>query len=188
VVRPTVRKAHQALVSNTTENILLAVPDARILVENALQSAGPAAAQRLPPRLGPVLELKPAAPALRAVGQGLRIAHVLRSFGRGALLVAVLCFIAAIALTPLRRQTMLSIGVGIATVGALLVLTVPAGRVLAAAAIPDPAGAAAAAGLWRVFTAPLRIVGGVVGFLGVVLAMVAVPYEGIDRRALAQRL
>jgi hypothetical protein len=188
LVRPTARRAHQALLSGTTENILLSVPDARILVHNALETAGGAAAERLPARLGPVLQLKAAAPALRAVGLGLRIAHAVRSVGRAGLLVAVLCFIVAIAVAPLRRQTMLSIGVGVATVGALLVVTVPAGRVLAAAAIPDPAAAAAAAGLWRAFTAPLRTVGGVVGSLGVVLAMVAVPYQGIDWRAVGRRV
>jgi hypothetical protein len=188
LMRPTVRKAHQALLSRTTENILLAVPDARILVQNALQSAGGAGAQRLPARLAPVLQLKAAAPALKAVGQGLRIAQAVRSVGRAGLLVAVLCFVVAIAVAPVRRQAMLSIGIGVATVGVLLALTVPAGRVLAAAAIPDPAAAAAAAGLWRSFTAPLRIVGGVVGFLGVVLALVAVPYQGIDRRAVGQRV
>ncbi len=187
LLRPAVRKAHQALLSSTAENILLAVPDAGVLINEALKAVGPAAAERVPTRLQPVLQLEAAAPAFRAAGRVLGRADILRPFARAGLLVAVILLITAIVVSPTRRSTMLAAGVGVATVGVILALMVPAGRLFAAAAIPDGGAAGAATGLWLAFFGPLRIVGIVVAVIGVAVALVAVPGGTIDPRALRQQ-
>ena len=187
LLRPALRKTHQALLSSTAENILLAVPDAGVLINEALKAVGPAAAARVPRRLQPVLQLEAAAPAFRTAGRALGKADVLRPFGRVGLVVGVILIITAIVVSPARRSTMLSAGVGVATVGVVLALMVPAGRLLAVAAIPDASAAGAATGLWLAFFGPLRIAGIVVAIIGVALALVAVPGGTIDPRALRDR-
>ena len=44
LLQPALRKVHQALLSSTAENILLAIPDAGELIHEALKAAGPGAA------------------------------------------------------------------------------------------------------------------------------------------------
>jgi len=187
LLKPAVRKAHQAMLSSTAENILLAVPDAGVLINEALKSVGPQAAGRVPARLQPVLRLESAAPAFRAAGRVLGRADTLRAFGRAALVGAVILLIVAIVISPTRRSTMLSTGVGVATVGVVLALIVPAGRLLAAAAIPDRGAAGAVDGLWLAFFGPLRVAGIVVAVIGVAVALVAVPSEVVHWQALRDR-
>jgi hypothetical protein len=184
MVRPAVRKVHGALLSATAENILLAVPDVGVLIRESLKSVGPAAAERVPARLQPVLRVEGAAPAVRAAGRLLNTVSLLRPFGRVGAVVAILLLVVAIIISPTRRATMLSTGVGVATVGAVLALTVPAGRVLALAAIPDAGAAAAAAGLWFAFFGPLRVAGLIVAVIGVALAVGALPNELVKPAAL----
>jgi len=188
LVRPAVRQAHQALMSSTTEHILLAVPDARVLIHEALATVGPAAADRLPPRLRPVLDAGVGAPWLPVVRGLFAAAGRLRPFGLLGLAVAGLCLVVAVVVAPNRRVTLLAIGVGVATTGVLLGMTVPAGRVLAMAAIPEAGTAAAAAGLWRAFLGPLRVAGLCVALIGVALALMAIPGDGVDGRALRSRM
>ena len=188
MLRPAVSKAHEALLSSTAENILLAVPDVGVLIRESLKAVGPAAADRVPARLQPVLKIEAAAPALRAAGRVIGMVGALRLFGRLGLVAALLLLVAAILISPARRSAALSIGVGVATVGVVLALTVPAGRVLAQAAIPDPVAAGAADGLWFAFFGPLRVVGIVVAVIGAALALVAVPGEGLDPGTLRQEV
>lgn len=187
MLRPAARKAHAALLSPTTKNVLLAIPDARVLISNALKSTG-ASGDRLPPRLAPVMEMRRSTPILRAVAATIHAARAARAFGRIGFAVALVLFVGAVAIAPQRRSTLLSIGVGVATVGALLALSVPAGKVLAGATITDPMAAAAATGLWEAFVGPLRLAGGVVGLIGAVIALVAVPRVGVDPRAAGARV
>lgn len=184
MARPAIRKVHGALLSSTAENILLAVPDVGVLIRESLKSVGPAAADRVPARLQPMLHVEGAAPAVRAAGRMLGTVGLLVPFGRVGIVVAVVCLLAAIVLSPTRRATMLTAGVGVATVGTVLALTVPAGRLLAVAAISDASAAAAADGLWVAFFGPLRIAGVVVAVIGVALAVAAVPGDGVDPSAL----
>ena len=72
VIRPAVIKAHQAVLSSTAENILLAIPDVGVLVQEALENIGPDAAARVPATLRPVLELDKAAPTVRAASSSER--------------------------------------------------------------------------------------------------------------------
>ena len=53
LLRPAVRQVHHALLSSTTENLLLAIPDAQVLVQEALANVGGDASKKLPPRLAP---------------------------------------------------------------------------------------------------------------------------------------
>ena len=187
LVRPAASKLHAALLSPTTGNILLAVPDAQVLVHEALKTTG-AASGGLPDRLKQLMELEGSAPALQAIGAGLRAAQSARFLARVGLIVAVLCFAGAIVLSPARRASMLVIGVGVATVGLVVGLVVPAGRLLLGAAIVDTAAGGAAVGLWDAFFGPLRLVGIVVALIGVVIALVGVPGEMADAVTLRNRL
>jgi hypothetical protein len=188
LVRRPLRQAHRALLSSTAENILLAVPDVGVLIRESLKAVGPAAAERVPERLQPVLRVETAAPAVRAAGRVLGIASLLRPYGRLGLLIAVIGLTAAIVVSPKRRTTMLSAGVGVSTVGVVLALAVPAGRVLATAVIPEAGAADAASGLWLAFFGPLRVAGIVVGVIGVAVAMAAMPLQVVKPSALRSGL
>ena len=188
LLRPAVRQVHAALMSSTTENLLLAIPDAQVLVQEALANVGGNAAAKLPPRLAPVLEIGAGAPAIRLASGVLNTARALRPFGRISLLVAVLMLAAAVALAPSRRSALLSVGIGVATVGFVIALSVPAGRLLANSILQDPATAAAAAGLWDAFFGSLRIAGLVVALIGASVALIARSGEGMDVRAIRQQL
>jgi hypothetical protein len=188
MARPAIRQAHRAVLSSTAENILLAVPDVGVLIRESLESVGPAAAERVPDRLEPVLKIETMAPALRAAGRALGLVSAVRPFGRVGAVIALLLLIVAIVVSPGRRATMLAAGVGVATVGVVLALTVLAGRVLTAAAIPDPGAAQAASGVWVAFFGPLRVAGLVVAVIGVALAMAALPSEVVRPSALRDGL
>jgi hypothetical protein len=188
VLRPAVARVHQAVLSSTAENILLAIPDAGVLIQEALKTVGPAAADKVPARLQPVLEIDRAAPTVRAVARALGSLDSVRSFGRLALLGSLLCLILAVLVSPVRRATALTLGVGVATVGVLLALLVPAGRLLTWAAIPDAGAAGAANGLWFAFFSPLRVAGLIVAIVGAALALIAVPGEGLDPAVLRSQL
>jgi len=188
LLRPAVRKVHQAMLSSTAENILLAIPDVGVLIHEALKTVGPAAADKVPAKLQPVLEMEGAAPTIRAVARVLGTVSSLRVFGRLGLLAGVLCLIAAIFVSPARRSTALLAGDGIATIGVLLALIVPAGRLLLAASMPAEGAAGAADGLWLAFFGPLRVAGLVVAIVGAALAMIAVPGEGMDPATLRERM
>ena len=188
LARPAVRRAHQAMLSPTAENILLAVPDVGVLIRESLEAAGPAAADLVPDRLEPVLRFEKAAPAFRVAARALGLVGGLRPFGRVGLLIGVICLAAAIVISPARRATLLSAGVGVATVGVVLALVVPAGRVLATAAIAEPGAAGAAVGVWVAFFGPLRVVGVIVAVIGVSLAVAAVPGEAIDPTSVRDHL
>jgi hypothetical protein len=188
MIRPAVRKVHGALLSSTAENILLAVPDVGVLIRESLKAVGPAAAERVPARLQPVLDLERAAPAVRAAGRALGTVSLLRPFGRLGAVVAIIFLVVAIIISPTRRATMLAAGVGVATVGVVLALTVPAGRVLAIAAIPNPSTATAAEGLWVAFFGTLRVAGVIVAAIGIALAVAAVPGDGINPGAVRASL
>ncbi len=188
LLQPALRKVHQALLSSTAENILLAVPDAGELIQEALKAAGPAAADKVPAKLQPVLDIEGAAPALRAAVRVIQAVGELRLFGRLGLLAALACLVVAILLSPMRRATALSASVGIATIGVMLALLVPAGRLLLTAAIPDAGTAGAAEGLWLAFFGPLRVAGIVVAVIGIALALVAVPGEGLDASTIRRDL
>ena len=187
LIRPAVIKAHQAVLSSTAENILLAIPDVGVLVQEALANIGPEAADRVPATLRPVLELDKAAPTVRAAARVLGSLETLRGFGRLALLGGVGCLVLAVVLSPTRRRTGLSLGVGVATVGVVLALVVPAGRLLLASAIPDAAAAGAADGLWMAFFAPLRAVGIVVAIIGAALALIALPGDSAEPGAIGRQ-
>jgi hypothetical protein len=180
LLQPALRKVHGAVLSSTAENILLAIPDAGELIQEALKAAGPAAADRVPAKLQPVLDIQGATPALQTAVRVLRAVGELRLFGRLGLLVALLCLVAAILISPTRRAAALSASVGVATIGVMIALLVPAGRLLLTAAIPDAGTAGAAEGLWLAFFGPLRIAGIVVAVIGIALALVAMPGEGLD--------
>ena len=184
LMRPAVRQVHAALMSSTTENLLLAIPDAQVLVQEALANVGGNAAQKLPPRLAPVLEVGAGAPSIRVASGVLNTARALRPFGRVSLLAAVLLLAAAVFFAPSRRSGLLSVGIGITTVGFVIALSVPAGRLLAHSIIRDPATAAAAAGLWDAFFGALRLAGMVVALIGASVAMIARSGDAMDLRAL----
>jgi hypothetical protein len=188
LVRPAVRQTHDALRSGTTEDILLALPDAQVLIQEALRTVGPAATERLPERLRPLLLARGAGAGVQVARQFLGIGDMLRPFGRLGIVIAVLCLAAAILITPARRSALVSSGVGIATVGALLALTVTAGRIIPEAALGNSVTGAAAAALWAAFFGPLRTIGAVVAVIGIVTALIGIPGNAIEPAAVRNKV
>jgi hypothetical protein len=172
LLRPAARKAHEAVFSSTSEQILLSVPDAAVLLRSTLANLSPAAAQKLPGTLAG-FAAKADNPAARAGLRVLRTAHAGRQYARAGVLLSLILLVATIALAPSRRSALLSSGAATAAAGLFLGGLVPVGRLLATAPVGDPVARAAVAGMWDAFMRPLWFVGAVVAALGITLVFAA---------------
>ncbi len=178
MLRPAARRAHEAIFSSTSEQILLSVPDAAILLRSTLANLNPAAAQKIPNSLA-TFSASMDNPVAKAALRTLRAAHAGRQLGRAGVVLALILMVVAILLAPSRREALLSSGAGIAATGFFLAALVPVGRLLITAPVTDPVARAAVAGLWDAFARLLWILGAVVGTVG--LTMVAATTSRLER-------
>ena len=170
LVRVSARKAHQALMSRGMQALALSVPDVDVILRNALASANPALAEKIPARVTtalnnpnrkrPVAAALTALPTLRRVGQ---LAPVLLATSMALLLLGLL-------VDPHRQRGLMRVGIAVVATGLILLVLVPLGRVAASSGIADPLARGAVAGLWDVSMAGLRIWGFLIGGVGLVLA------------------
>jgi hypothetical protein len=155
VARTGLRTAHQAFFSKGSQEFLLSVPDVGILVQSALAQANPELARKIPTQVQAVLAGLPKS----RVGATLAAARQLWTrvawLQRTLFLLGPILLIAGILLHPDRRHALMRAGIGLVTVALLLVLLVPAGRLVALLVTDDPAARAALFGLWRAYFLPL---------------------------------
>ncbi len=155
VARTGLRTAHQAFFSKGGEDFLLSVPDVGIIAQSALAQANPELAAKIPDQVQAVLAGLPQ----NRIGSTLVVARQLWTkiawLQRTLFLLGPILLIAGILLHPDRRHALMRSGVGLVVVALLLVLTVPAGRLVAMLATDDPAARAALFGVWRAYFMPL---------------------------------
>ena len=144
------RQTHRTLFSD--EPIVLQLVDASIAVEVTLASFSPELAESLPSLDGAVVELADS----EYVNTALSIARTIRFLAAVLPLLALAAFAASWAVARGRRRALVRIGITVAVVAALTILTLDVGK----AALEEFAGGglrgAAAAGVWDAFLGDLR--------------------------------
>ena len=172
MLKPAARKAHDAILSKTSEQVLLAVPDAAVLLKGALSSLSPNAAARVPQRLNAIISSSDH-PVAQGVLRGMHALQDVRRYARGGLIAAVLLLAGWLALAVDRRHALLSAGAGLAASGFFLAMIIPLGRLLAVEAFSNTLVRGAVTGVWVAFLGGLRPVAALVGGIGLVLLAAA---------------
>ncbi len=190
VARTALKSAHEAFFSRTGEEVLLSIPDVGVLVESALGDMNPSLAAKIPKNIETIVAKLPhnrLGATLVAARRGL---NRLAWLQRGLFLLGIGLLGGSILLDRDRRLGLTRAGVGLVVVALLLVLVIPAGRLVALTVTHDAATRAAFFGVWRAYFLPL------LGFVysyagtGVILAAAANslhektdPIEGLRRLA-----
>jgi Na+-transporting methylmalonyl-CoA/oxaloacetate decarboxylase gamma subunit len=144
--------AHRAATHQHGGAIFVSVRDAAVLIDGALARFAPDAAKTLgAERVATLLTLRPGAVVLDLV----RIAERVYTAAWVAAIVAMLLALAAIWVSPDRRDTVRRLGFGLAVGGLVIVAVYVIGGVVVRHAAPAGRGAVAAA-VWRSFLGGLR--------------------------------
>lgn len=151
LVRRAAREAHATLVSDSGEDVWLALPDVGVMLRSALGAVDPALAERVPATVRTAIATRATGTLSRRVLDAIRLAHRTRQLARWSLLGGLLLVAGGIAIAPNRRQALLSASVGLLGLAAFLALLPPLGEALLTGAVRDPALRPVAADLWRVF-------------------------------------
>jgi len=173
VVRRAARRIHSTVLSERGEGLLLSVPDAGILLREALGQASPALAARIP---ASVQDVAVGLETNREVGFVLdlwRLGYRMRSAGRILLILGVGLVALSLGFARARILALSHAGVGLIAAGTLLAACLPAGRVAAALLIKEPLVRGAMQGLWRAYMSELFGWGLFFGGLGVLMAAAA---------------
>ena len=169
VLEKAAAKAHQTLFSEQSQNVLLSLPDLNILVHEAVESANPALAAKIPKsfdtNIGKLAEGKTAALILRLVRFGSRLKWVWLLFLGAALGLDIL----AIWLASDRGRALGRGGICLIVVG-LAVSGVVAGNAVAGIWVHDPGELDLVRGLWRTYLGDLTRWGLLLTGFGVLVA------------------
>ena len=180
-------EAHRAIMSGTTEKIMLSVQDVGEILQATL-AVHPELAAKLPRRLSArlaALEDLPAGDVARrlvALSQRARMSFLLLLAGGFALLSG------AVALSRDHRRTLFRIGAMLALTALALWVVVRFGSYMVAGVPDDPDTGQLAAGLWRAFVGDLQTWALGLGLVGIVFASASASLLGrtqVERRARA---
>ena len=155
LIQRAAREAHHVLMSQGAENVMLSVPDVGVLLRGALATVNPEVAKKVPADIRTVIDTRvTGAIATRVVG-ALRAAARIRLLARFGLLLGLLFVAGGVALALNRRQALLSTGIGLLAIAAVLALIVPLGRIAFTGAIADPQARPALGEVWSAFAVGL---------------------------------
>jgi len=155
VARAGLRTAHQAFFSKGGEEFLLSVPDVGIIVQSALAQANPELAKKIPDQVQTVLAGLPKSRLGTTLVAARNLWTKIAWLQRTLFLLGPALLILGILLHHDRRHALMRAGIGLVVAALLLVLLVPAGRLVALLATQDPAARAALFGVWRAYFLPL---------------------------------
>jgi hypothetical protein len=169
VVEKAAARAHEAVFSESSRQVLLSLPDLNVLVHDALENASPALARRIPKSLDSTV-------ARLATGKTASIVLGLARIGRGLRRIWPVFFglalsleILAIWVAPNRQRAMARAGLGLIVVGLVLAGLV-AINALASLWVQDAKELGLARGLWRTYLGDLTRWGFLLAGLGVLIA------------------
>ena len=168
--RTAAREAHATLFTRDRDTIVFKVSDVGVLLIGALEQFQPKLAQRLPE--GASAELV----KLNTEASPLNFAQVAEDVDHLywlMLVLALVCWLGALALSTERRRTFVHIGVGLATTGVLLLIAYSVTRGIVLGKIDDELAHDAAAAVWDAFLHDLRAWGWAFTGIGVVIAAAA---------------
>ena len=173
IVRSAVRAAHRSAVSTTGQRVLLSLPDVGVLVQSAVQSMSPEAAEKIPPRIEAFASDLNERPAMNRIRTGLRILGFTSRAGLTFLLLGPVLVIVGIWLAADRRRALLRAGIGLLVTAVLLAAVLPVGRAVAALIAPEALERGAIAGLWRAYFFGLLAWGITLGGIGLLITAAA---------------
>ncbi len=166
LLRPAARRAHGLITAETTEQLVLSLPDVAVLLRSALANVSPDVAERLPDHLPTAVATLPETPAVNGILGSLRFARSAQRFAGEALIVSAFLLAMATAIVrPLRdgvMRTGAAVAAGALTLGAL----VPIGRLLVRSTVDEPVLRGAVAGVWDAFAGGLWTWAGAIAALG----------------------
>lgn len=148
------REAHRLMFSEGAERVMLSVPDVGDMLRSTLAALGPDLADRVPARLQSASTELTGATTARVL-QVMRLLHQARELARWVLGIGVVLVLAALVLSPVRRQTLLNIAIGLLAIAMFLALLVPLGRTIVTARVTDPALHGVAGDVWSTFATGL---------------------------------
>jgi len=170
VARTAAYRAHQAIFSQSSRDIVVSIPDFDVLVRGALSQAAPELAAKVPTGLTAKLADLGANRQLEFLVDLWRLGQKIRGLALGAVIAAPVLLVFALWAAPYRQQALLHCSIGVGIAGFVVLLVLPASRLVAAGLIHDPLVKDAADGALRSYLAGLRIWGSFFVGLGVVFA------------------
>jgi len=173
VVRVTARQAHAAALSKGGRNLLLSVPDVGVVVRGALANASPALASRVPPRISTAIASLGDSQAGRVIVDMWQLGRDLAWAAWIGLGAGLMLLIAGIALAPRPVRTLRRASLDLALTGVILLLLIPAVRLLVSALPSAPLAQQAAAGVFDVYTHGLQRLALGLGGVGLIFSAAA---------------
>jgi len=151
VARATARTAHAAIQSKGAENVFLSLPDAGLLVRNALSTISPEAAAKIPKTLSPRLANLGQSKAYHVVQQAAAILKAVVRVELIALVLGPLLLLLGIVIAQDRRRGLVGAGLALLLASLLLFAIIPLGRLIAVLAVRGALERGALVGLWRAY-------------------------------------
>ena len=144
------REAHRVAFSQGAERVMLSVPDVGVMLRSTLQALNPDVAARVPADLRTVSTVVTGKIATRVLTV-MRLLHQVRDYARWGLALGLVLMLVAVAISPVRRQTMLNAAIGLLALAAVLALLVPLGRAVVTGSVSDPAIRLVVGEVWTTF-------------------------------------
>ena len=167
VFRAGVRDLHRAVFERDRDTVTLTLTDAATLVRAAVGALRPALADQIDrDKRVQLLENDVGA----VTGDLVRLAERVQVLALILFLVTVVLGAAGIAISPDRRRAVTDLGMGVAIVGLVVVMTYALGRGAVVGSFDDPSGRGAAKAVWDAFLLDLRSAGWVLAVSGAVVA------------------
>ena len=181
-------EAHATVFGEQRDSAVLIVGNGALLVTQALEVADPKAAKQIPPQLRTALVSLEEGTLAQGFVDLAQLADRTRGLGVIALVVALLCAVAAVALTPRaeRDRAVARLGWAASVVGVLLILAVEAGRALIGGLADTDARAEALRAVWATFLGDLEVWSFALAVAG--LVVVAAASSRATEPALARRV
>ncbi|HXU04282.1 MAG TPA: hypothetical protein VN903_25150, partial [Polyangia bacterium] len=173
VVRVTARQAHAAALSKSGRNLLLSVPDVSVVLRGALANASPSLVSRIPPRISTAIASVGDSHAGRVIVDMWQLGRKLAWAAGIGMGVGLALLISGIAFAPRRARALRRASIDLALIGVILLLLIPAVRVLLSALPASPLAQQAAAGVFDVFTLGLRRLALGLGGVGLIFSAAA---------------
>jgi hypothetical protein len=170
IFRQAARNVHTLIFERESGSIVLDLADAGIVVISALRAIAPKVAREVPPDVeGALIDLSDRQFATSL----LSLATDVRFLGIVLPVLALVLFIASVAVSSDRRRAVVEAGLAVAIVGALIVIGLVVARAIVLSNIDDSDSRDAAAAAWSSFFGDLRVLALGGGALGLVLAATA---------------
>ena len=169
LVEMSAKRAHEAIFSEGARRVVLTLPDLQLLVQDTLQQANPAIAERVPKQLNTVIARLGEGHEAAWVLELSRVGRRLRILWPVLLLAGAVLMAAAIWVAPDRQGGFFRIGIALVVGGLVLLVILPAAS-LGMELIHDPLERGLARGLARAYLGDLTVWGFLIAGLGAIFA------------------